>query len=56
MHLRVRQVADFGLAVRIDSAETHMSGMFQGTLTHMAPEILLEGRVSKVHRFHFTVG
>jgi len=41
------KVADFGLAVRIDNNETHMSGMFQGTLTHMAPEILLEGRMSK---------
>lgn len=32
-------MADFGLAVRIDNNETHMSGMFQGTLTHMAPEV-----------------
>uniref|UniRef100_A0A7S0WL53 Protein kinase domain-containing protein n=1 Tax=Chlamydomonas leiostraca TaxID=1034604 RepID=A0A7S0WL53_9CHLO len=41
------KVADFGLAVRMEHTETHMSGMFQGTLTHMAPEILLEGRMSK---------
>ncbi|KAF5841396.1 kinase-like domain-containing protein [Dunaliella salina] len=41
------KIADFGLAVRMENTETHMSGLFQGTLTHMAPEILLEGRVSK---------
>ncbi|GIL92905.1 hypothetical protein Vretifemale_20388 [Volvox reticuliferus] len=32
------KVADFGLAVKMDTVEqTHMSGMYQGTLTHMAP-------------------
>lgn len=32
------KVADFGLAVKMDTCDqTHMSGMFQGTLTHMAP-------------------
>ncbi|GLC33042.1 hypothetical protein PLESTB_000377300 [Pleodorina starrii] len=42
------KVADFGLAVKIDTMEqTHMSGMYQGTLTHMAPELLLHGRMSK---------
>ncbi|GIL44404.1 hypothetical protein Vafri_1882 [Volvox africanus] len=42
------KVADFGLAVKIDTVEqTHMSGMYQGTLTHMAPELLLHGRMSK---------
>jgi serine/threonine protein kinase len=41
------KLADFGLAVRIDHAETHMSGAFQGTMTHMAPEIMLKGHVSK---------
>jgi len=41
------KIADFGLAVRMEDTTTHMSGLFQGTLTHMAPEILLEGRVSK---------
>ncbi|EFJ44676.1 hypothetical protein VOLCADRAFT_95120 [Volvox carteri f. nagariensis] len=44
----VCKVADFGLAVKIDTVEqTHMSGMYQGTLTHMAPELLLHGRMSK---------
>ena len=30
------QVADFGLAIKIDSVgdQTHMSNMFQGTITH----------------------
>ncbi|KAF5828817.1 kinase-like domain-containing protein [Dunaliella salina] len=41
------KIADFGLAVRMEQMETHMSEMFQGTYTHMAPEVLLEGRVSK---------
>ncbi|GFR47096.1 hypothetical protein Agub_g8666 [Astrephomene gubernaculifera] len=42
------KVADFGLAVKMDTVEqTHMSGMYQGTLTHMAPELLLQGRMSK---------
>lgn len=31
----VAKVADFGLSVRMDHMETHMSGVFQGTLTHM---------------------
>jgi hypothetical protein len=29
------QVADFGLSVMLDADETHMSNMYQGTLTHM---------------------
>ncbi|PNW80365.1 hypothetical protein CHLRE_07g314500v5 [Chlamydomonas reinhardtii] len=42
------KVADFGLAVKMDTCDqTHMSGMFQGTLTHMAPELMLHGRMSK---------
>jgi len=31
----------------MDSMATHMSGVYQGTVTHMAPEILMEGRASK---------
>lgn len=31
----------------METTDTHVSGMFQGTLTHMSPEVLLEGRVSK---------
>ncbi|KAI8466929.1 MAG: hypothetical protein J3K34DRAFT_524170 [Monoraphidium minutum] len=41
----IANVADFGLALRIDDAATHVSA-FQGTLSHMAPEAQL-GRVSK---------
>jgi serine/threonine protein kinase len=43
----VAKVADFGLSVKMGLMETHMSNVFQGTMTHMAPEILMEGRVSK---------
>jgi serine/threonine protein kinase len=41
------KVADFGLSLEIDPSETHVSNAFQGTVTHMAPELLLAGRVSK---------
>ena len=30
---------DFGLSVRMDTADSHVSQMFQGTITHMAPEV-----------------
>lgn len=43
----VAKVADFGLSVRLDGGQTHLSSMFQGTMTHMAPEVLMEGRASK---------
>ncbi|KAF6261882.1 hypothetical protein COO60DRAFT_712878 [Scenedesmus sp. NREL 46B-D3] len=43
----VAKVADFGLATRLDDSETHVSGVHRGTLTHMAPELLLQGRASK---------
>ncbi len=29
------KVADFGLSMRIDEEDTHVSGAHQGTLTHM---------------------
>jgi serine/threonine protein kinase len=43
------KVSDFGLAIKIDPEQdqTHMSGCFQGTITHMAPELLLSGHMSK---------
>ncbi|GFR47439.1 hypothetical protein Agub_g9162 [Astrephomene gubernaculifera] len=41
------KVADFGLSTRMEHQETHLSACFQGTLTHMAPEVMLEGRISK---------
>eukprot|EP00983_Pelagomonas_calceolata_P025266 793672-Pelagomonas_calceolata.AAC.1 len=41
------QVSDFGLSVRMDLSETHVSSLFHGTITHMAPEVLLKGTCSK---------
>eukprot|EP00951_Prasinocladus_malaysianus_P022746 scaffold191589_cov45-Prasinocladus_malaysianus.AAC.2 len=41
------KVADFGLSVRMEQEQTHVSGVHAGTLTHMAPEILMSGRLSK---------
>jgi len=43
----VCKVSDFGLSVRMDHLETHVSSLFQGTMTHMAPEVLLKGTCSK---------
>ncbi|KAG1672491.1 hypothetical protein FOA52_002799 [Chlamydomonas sp. UWO 241] len=54
----IAKVADFGLSVKMDHMQTHLSNMFQGTMTHMAPEILLDGRVSKaadVYAFGITL-
>jgi hypothetical protein len=31
----VAKVSDFGLSMRIDPTETHVSNFYQGTLTHM---------------------
>ncbi|GFR51737.1 hypothetical protein Agub_g14113, partial [Astrephomene gubernaculifera] len=44
----VAKVADFGLSMRMDPHETHVSNVYQGTITHMAPEVLLHGKVSKM--------
>jgi serine/threonine protein kinase len=41
------QVGDFGLSLKMDHLETHVSNVYQGTMTHMAPETMLDGRVSK---------
>ncbi|KAF5837643.1 kinase-like domain-containing protein [Dunaliella salina] len=41
------KVSDFGLSVCMDSSETHVSSLFQGTMTHMAPEMLLKGTCSE---------
>jgi serine/threonine protein kinase len=43
----VGKVGDFGLSLKMDHLETHLSNVYQGTMTHMAPEIMLDGRVSK---------
>lgn len=34
----VAKVSDFGLSMRIDPSETHVSNFYQGTLTHMVRE------------------
>ncbi|WIA08278.1 hypothetical protein OEZ85_007721 [Tetradesmus obliquus] len=54
----VGKVGDFGLSLKMDHMETHVSNVYQGTLTHMAPEIMLDGRVSKaadVYAFGITL-
>ena len=43
----IAKVADFGLSVRMDAFATHVSQSFQGTLTHMAPEVMLHGQLGK---------
>ncbi len=41
------KIADFGLSLKMDKQDTHVSKAYQGTLTHMAPEVLLDGHQSK---------
>ncbi|WIA33746.1 hypothetical protein OEZ86_006861 [Tetradesmus obliquus] len=51
------KVADFGLAVKLELNHTHVSA-FQGTMSHMAPEVMLQGRISKaadVYSFGITL-
>ncbi|KAG2491415.1 hypothetical protein HYH03_010204 [Edaphochlamys debaryana] len=43
----VAKVADFGLSLRMTGSQTHASNCFQGTPSHSAPEVLLQGRLSK---------
>ena len=38
---------DFGLSIKLEGSMTHVSKVFQGTTTHMAPEVLMEGKQSK---------
>jgi hypothetical protein len=35
--LAALQVGDFGLSLKMDHTDTHISSVYQGTLTHMAP-------------------
>ncbi|EFJ42183.1 hypothetical protein VOLCADRAFT_107375 [Volvox carteri f. nagariensis] len=54
----IAKVADFGLSVRLDPTATHMSHAFQGSLTHMAPEVMLQGHISRpadVYAFGITL-
>lgn len=41
------KISDFGLSLSLDNGKTHVEDLYQGTTTHMAPEILLRGRQSK---------
>ncbi|KAG2486103.1 hypothetical protein HYH03_015198 [Edaphochlamys debaryana] len=41
------KVADFGLSLPMQGDQTHASNCFQGTPSHTAPEVLIQGRLSK---------
>ena len=41
------KISDFGLSHKMEAEETHVSKLFQGTPTHMAPEVFLHGHQSK---------
>lgn len=41
------KIGDFGLSHKMEAEETHISKLFQGTPTHMAPEVFLLGHQSK---------
>ena len=41
------KVSDFGLSFKLEPGEAHADRMFQGTASHMAPEVMVEGRQSK---------
>lgn len=43
----ISKIADFGLSHKMEAEETHVSKLFQGTPTHMAPEVFLHGHQSK---------
>ncbi|KAI8468020.1 MAG: kinase-like domain-containing protein [Monoraphidium minutum] len=43
----VAKVADFGLSLQLGDGGSHVEGVFQGTMSHMAPEVMTSGRVSK---------
>ncbi|GAX79558.1 hypothetical protein CEUSTIGMA_g6999.t1 [Chlamydomonas eustigma] len=54
----VAKISDFGLSLQMDDADSHISKMFQGTFTHMAPEVLLHGcqsTASDVYAFGITM-
>ncbi|KAL6748814.1 kinase-like domain-containing protein, partial [Haematococcus lacustris] len=52
------KIADFGLAVKLPPGESCINNLFQGTITHMAPEVLKDGCISKqsdVYAFGITL-
>ena len=56
--VRTVKVADFGLSDTLDNNKSHISQAFHGTMTHMAPEVLMDGRhsmASDVYAFGITM-
>ncbi|GAX73029.1 hypothetical protein CEUSTIGMA_g481.t1 [Chlamydomonas eustigma] len=54
----ISKVSDFGLSFKLEVMETHVSYLFQGTKTHMAPEFMEHGHMGKaadVYAFGITV-
>jgi len=43
----VAKLTDFGLSVQMTCSQTHVSQHQTGTLDHMAPEVMMEGKTSK---------
>ena len=43
----IAKISDFGLSLELDPGHTHVGKMYVGTITHMAPELLLKGQISK---------
>uniref|UniRef100_A0A7S1X1C8 Protein kinase domain-containing protein n=1 Tax=Tetraselmis chuii TaxID=63592 RepID=A0A7S1X1C8_9CHLO len=43
----IAKVTDFGLSAKLAIEQTHVSNVHSGTATHMAPEIILAGQLSK---------
>jgi len=43
----VAKVADFGMSMKIQGNQTHVSGVHHGTPLYIAPEILADGKASK---------
>ncbi|GBF95015.1 hypothetical protein Rsub_07516 [Raphidocelis subcapitata] len=46
-HRFTAKVSDFGLSLHLGPDATHISSAHGGTVTHMSPELLLEGRASR---------
>ena len=50
----VAKVADFGLSIKLEEDQTHVSGVTSGTITHMSPELLqhnINSTASDVYAF-----
>lgn len=44
---QIAKVSDFGVSARLLDGATHRSTTSLGTITHMSPEVLRSGRLSK---------